>query len=262
MSHTHRTLVLRAYGRTVAFAGPAAALKVIRERLPPSYRPSEDSPQRRWRISVIGDLWRCDNDDHQLALVDNLVTASEIVLSDLELWVAEHARRHVFVHAGCVLVDGRAVLMPGRSMSGKTSLTAALIRTGASYWSDEYAVLDSRGSVRPYPRLLAIRPYDGGPPQRVTAADLGSPTGHGPRPVGLVVVLRYDADAGWDVRPVTRGQAVLQLLDNTIPARSRPRAVLTALDRATEHARCLAGTRGDADEAAHIIVAKLRNSGA
>jgi hypothetical protein len=261
MSRAHRTVVLRAYGRTVAVAGPAAALEIVRERLPPSYRSSDDSPQRRWRISVIGDLWRCDNDDDQLALVDSLVTASEIVLSDLELWVAEHARRHVFVHAGCVVVDGRAILIPGRSMSGKTSLTAALIRAGASYWSDEYAVLDSRGSVRPYPRRLAIRPYDGSPPQRVTAADIGSPTGRGPRPVGMVTVVRYDAAAGWDVHPVTRGQAVLQLLDNTIPARSRPRAVLAALDRATEHAHCLAGTRGDADEAAKIIVGQLRNSG-
>jgi hypothetical protein len=176
MSRAHRTLVLRAYGRTVGVAGPAAALDIIRERLPPSYRASDDSPQRRWRISVIAGLWRCDNDDGQLALVDNAVTASEIVLSDLELWVAEHARRHVFVHAGCVVVDGRAILMPGRSMSGKTSLTAALIRAGASYWSDEYAVLDSRGSVRPYPRRLAIRPYDGGRPHRVTAA-AGRPRG-------------------------------------------------------------------------------------
>jgi hypothetical protein len=262
MSPAHRTMVLRAYGRTVGVAGPAAALDVIRQRLPPSYRASDDSPQRRWRISVIAGMWRCDNDDGQLALVDNVVTASEIVLSDLELWVAEHARRNVFVHAGCVVIDGRAILIPGRSMSGKTSLTAALIRAGASYWSDEYAVLDSRGSVRPYPRRLAIRPYDGGRPHRVTAADIGSRTGHGPRPVGLVVVLRYDAAAGWDVHPVSRGQAVLQLLDNTIPARSRPRAVLAALDRATEHARCLTGTRGDADEAATIIVGKLRNSGA
>jgi hypothetical protein len=261
MTRAHRTLVLRAYGRTVGVAGPDAALEIVRERLPPSYRTSDDTPQRRWRISVRGDMWRCDNDDDQLALVDNVVTASEVVLSDLELWVAEHARRHVFVHAGCVVVDGRAVLIPGRSMSGKTSLTVALIRAGASYWSDEYAVLDSRGLVRPYPRRLAVRPYDGSAPHRVDAEDIGSPTGRGPRPVGLVVVVRYLETADWDVRPITRGQAVLQLLDNTIPARSRPRAVLTALDRATENAHCLAGTRGDAAATAEIILAKLRNLG-
>jgi hypothetical protein len=261
MSRPHRTMALRAYGRTVAVSGPADSLDIVRERLPPSYRASDGEPQRRWRISVRDDMWRSDNDDEQLALVDNVVTASEIVLSDLELWVAEHARRHIFVHAGCVVVDGRAIVIPGRSMSGKTSLTAALIRAGASYWSDEYAVLDSHGAVRPYARRLAIRPYDGGLPRRVDAETMGAVTGRGPRPVGVVVVLRYDGEVGWDVRPLTRGQAVLQLLDNTIPARSRPRAVLTALDRATERAQCMSGTRGDADEAATIIVGKLRNLG-
>jgi hypothetical protein len=253
----NRTLLLRAYGRTVGVTGPIEALDIVHDRLPPSYRITHREPQRRWRIAARGGMWRCDNDDDQLALVDNVVTASEIVLSDLELWVAEHAQRHIFVHAGCVVVDDRAVLIPGRSMSGKTSLTAALIRAGATYWSDEYAVLDARGQVRPYPRRLAIRPYDGGAPHRVTASDIGSPAGRGPRPVGLVVVLRYDATAGWDVQPLTRGQAVLQLLDNTIPARSRPRAVLSALDRATEHATCLAGTRGDADATAQIVLENL-----
>jgi hypothetical protein len=253
----HETLVLRAYGRTVGIVGPDEALGIIRDRLPPSYRPSTDEPERSWRIGARGGLFRADNDSDRLALVDNVVTASEIVLSDLELWVAEHARRHIFVHAGCVVADDRAILIPGRSMSGKTSLTAALIRAGATYWSDEYAVLDSRGQVRPYSRRLAIRPYDGGPPHRMTAPDVGGPVGRGPRPIGLVAVLRFDADAGWDVRPLSRGQAVLQLLDNTIPARSRPRAVLSALDRATEHASCLAGTRGDADAAAELVLAKL-----
>jgi hypothetical protein len=257
MSHRHATLALRAYGRTVGIAGPDAALEIVRDRLPPSYRPTTDEPERRWRIGVRGGLFRADNDDDQLALVDNVVTASEIVLSDLELWVAEHARRNIFVHAGCVVADDRAILIPGRSMSGKTSLTAALIRAGATYWSDEYAVLDSSGQVRPYSRRLAIRPYDGSPPHRVTASDVGGPVGRGPRPVGLIVVLRYDRAAGWNVRPLSRGQAVLQLLDNTIPARSRPRAVLTALDRATEPARCLAGTRGDADAAAELVLAEL-----
>ena len=237
MTRAHRTLVLRAYGRTVGVAGPEPALEMIRERLPPSYRGSGDSPQRRWRISVRGDMWRSDNNNDQLALVDNVVTASEIVLSDLELWVGRSTRAGTSSPRRMCAPRGRAILIPGRSMSGKTSLTVALIRAGASYWSDEYAVLDSRGmTCHPYPRRLAIRPYDGSAPHRIDAHDIGSPTGHGPRPVGLVAVMRYDAAAGWTRIDITRGQAVLQLLDNTIPARSRPRAVLTATQppRATD----------------------------
>jgi hypothetical protein len=213
---------------------------------------------RRWWIRDEEGSWLCDNEEGALAVVDNVVTASEIVLSDLELWVAEHARRQVFVHAGCVVADGRAIVLPGRSMSGKSSLTAALIRAGASYWSDEYAVIDARGQVRPYPRELAIRPYEGGPSHRVAAGDIGAPAGRGPRPVGLVAVLRYDGTSGWNVEGLTRGQAVLELLDNTVPARLRPRAVLSALDRATEDAEAIRGTRGDADESAGIILELFR----
>ena len=64
----------------------------------------------------------------------------------------------MFVHAGVVAVDGRALLLPGGSFTGKTTLVAALLRAGAQYGSDEYAVLDEAGLVLPaYPRPLSIR---------------------------------------------------------------------------------------------------------
>jgi hypothetical protein len=52
---------------------------------------------------------------------------------------------------------GRAVILPGRSMSGKTSLVAALVKAGATYFSDEYAVLDKLGMVHPYIKTLSLR---------------------------------------------------------------------------------------------------------
>ena len=51
------------------------------------------------------------------------IGAIEAVLSNLELWVAEHSRRNVFVHAGCAVVDGRAIVLPGRTKTGKTTLS-------------------------------------------------------------------------------------------------------------------------------------------
>ena len=77
--------------------------------------------------------------------------------SHLQLTVAEHARRRVFVHAGVVGWKDRAILIPGLSHSGKTTLVERLIRAGATYYSDEYAVLDERGRVHPYPRPLGMR---------------------------------------------------------------------------------------------------------
>jgi hypothetical protein len=42
------------------------------------------------------------------------------------------------------------MVLPGKSFAGKTTLVAALVRAGAEYWSDEYAVLDANGDVHPY----------------------------------------------------------------------------------------------------------------
>jgi uridine kinase len=41
------------------------------------------------------------------------------------------------------------IAIPGRSFSGKTSLVTALVRAGAVYYSDEFAVIDRDGLVRP-----------------------------------------------------------------------------------------------------------------
>ena len=253
------TLGLRAFGRTIALDGPELFLATALERLPSNYRLSPlATPERRWAVSELSSSgWAAAVDDHTLAVRASLVDTTEIVLSDLELWIAEYARRQVFVHAGCVAVDGHAILLPGRSMSGKSSLTAALVRAGAEYYSDEYAVLDSQGLVRPYPRALSIRPHDGAPRHRVTAEELGGKRGRGPATVEVIAALRLDRDASWQTEAVTRGPAVLRLLDNTVAARSRPRAALSALESATQDACVLEGTRGDADEAAARLLSIL-----
>ncbi len=52
--------------------------------------------------------------------------------SDLRLFVAEVARHRVFVHAGVVGWKGRAIVIPGRSYSGKSTMVAELVRAGAN----------------------------------------------------------------------------------------------------------------------------------
>lgn len=57
------------------------------------------------------------------------------------------------LHASCVAIDGRAVLIEGRSGSGKSDLALRLIDRGAKLVSDDYTVL-----VRERDRLLAQPP--------------------------------------------------------------------------------------------------------
>ncbi|MHA6723085.1 HPr kinase/phosphorylase [Sphingomonas sp. RS2018] len=51
------------------------------------------------------------------------------------------------IHASCVAIDGRAVLIEGRSGAGKSDLALRLIDRGARLVSDDYTVLDARGGA-------------------------------------------------------------------------------------------------------------------
>lgn len=175
--------------------------------------------------------------------------------SELKLHVAERARRRVFVHAGVVGWKGRAILLPGRSFSGKTTLVSELLRAGAEYYSDEYAVLDAEGRVHPYARPLAVRAAGAqGGCERLPPEAFGGRGGARPLRVGLVVLTKYREGARWRPRAVSPGRAALELLENTVAARSRPRAALAALGRVTASARALKCPRGEAAEAARAIL--------
>jgi hypothetical protein len=75
----------------------------------------------------------------------------------VRLTVAEFAIGKVFLHAGVVAWNNRALIIPAKSFQGKTTLVAELVKKGAVYYSDEYAVLDEDGLVHPFPKKLSMR---------------------------------------------------------------------------------------------------------
>jgi hypothetical protein len=220
-----------AYSRRVALRVPDQTLAAVRPRLPHWWVDADVEPEKVWELSCVDE--------------------AEFVIGDLELWVAEHAIDRIFVHAGVVAIDGRALLLPGRSFSGKTTLTAALLRAGAVYGSDEYAVIDPAGLVHPYPRPLSIRGDEAR--SRVSAADLGADTFVGGLPVAAVAVLQYVPGSLYDTRSISSGTAILRLFDHTVCARPRPEAALDALIAAVSDASAVSGERGPAEQAVVLI---------
>jgi hypothetical protein len=166
----------------------------------------------------------------------------------LDLIVAAQAPRRLVVRAGVVGWRGKAVLLPGTGPVGKTTLVAALVRAGAVYYSDRYAVFDARGRVHPY-RRPPVPPGDaGGSPAVIRTAAAAGKAPDGPLEVGLVAVARYVAGARWRPRALTPGGAALALLADTVRARHRPTFALATLRRAVTGAAALRSPRGEADE--------------
>ncbi len=191
----------------------------------------------------------------------DLTRALGALESEIRLGVAASARDRIFVHAGVVGWRGAAIVLPGRSRSGKTTLVAELLRAGASYLSDEFAPLDRRGRVHPFAKPLSIRGEGGCDVhlRRLPAGELGSRDGRRPLRVGLVAFAEFRPGARWAAAPLSRGQAVVELLAHTVPARLRPEASLEALERAVATALVLKGERGEAAETARLLLSALED---
>lgn len=197
-------------------------------------------------------------DEQRIAGMLTLNQAIDVFESDLQLFVAETAPRRVFVHAGVVGWRGKAIVIPGRSFSGKTSLVAALVKAGAIYYSDEYAVLDDQGRVHHYARPLSIR--ENGhlqKPKKYQVETLGGRPGAKPLPVGMVVVSKYKPGARWHPRRLSVGEGALELMANTVSARRQPERMLEAIRRVVSHAPVLKGDRGEAGQVVDFIFEKL-----
>src|SRR3954452_23724579 len=179
----------------------------------------------------------------------------------LRSWVAVQALGFGFVHAGVVGHDGGAVVIPGASFAGKTTLVAELVRQGATYFSDEFAVIDREGLIHPYPKPLSIRSIrssDDEPDEMIetdtAVGELGGIAGDVALPMSLAAVTYYVPGAEWQPRRLSPGEGALALLSHTVAARDKPKESLEFVTRAAEGAVVLEGERGEAEEFAAMIL--------
>jgi predicted 2-oxoglutarate/Fe(II)-dependent dioxygenase YbiX len=254
-----RELVLGAYGVRIGVVDAAGAGICARllDALPPTVRVEHDpgTPGVRYvvRPAAAIDLAppACDvlcDDDVRLRgrAADEVV---EWLRIEIDRAVAVGSREVLFVHAGVVGWRGRAILVPGRSMTGKSTLVAALVRRGATYYSDEYAVLTEDGRVYPYARVPVFRDTPGTGPDAV-----GEAVGHEPLPVSLIVSTAYSAGATWAPEIVRGTRAVLSVIDNTVLARIEPERMLRIAGQLSRTAVTLQGARPDAESVTPAIL--------
>jgi len=208
--------------------------------------------------SVEGDpLYEITENGKILGIETSLRSAAEAVESWAQLTVATLAKGLVFVHAGVVGWRNRAIVIPGRSLSGKSALVVALVEAGADYYSDEYAIFDSEGRIHPYWRLPKLRVASGKEVASCVLGDVLSGPPPGPIPLGWVLISRYEAGSSWQPRRLTCGETLLGLLDNTVPLRSRPEQSVKVLSTAIRNAEGYEGPRGEAANFAQQALAVL-----
>jgi hypothetical protein len=253
------TLAFEAYGVRVAVsANDPALLAPVQEILPPgSRRCDRDTVGHRFRVHAKDDgRFDVQVEDNFLTWDASLEFAMMMLDSHLKEVVALHAPDLIFVHAGAVAHNGRCLLVPGSSFAGKTTMVAALVRAGATYYSDDFAPLDADGRVHPYSEPLSIRAPRLGP-TRHDVESLGGRAGQQPLPIGAIVVTRYVPAAEWRPRRLSPGEAALAVLSHTVPAQERPEESLASIRRAVEGAVVLEGERDEADQLASSLLALL-----
>jgi hypothetical protein len=205
-------------------------------------------PESGFQVMADGEL---------LADEETLSPALAQLNNHLMIHVAECAPQYVFIHAGVVAWQGRALLLPGVSHAGKSTLVAELVRGGATYYSDEFALIDCAGRVHPFARDLRMR-LPGRPEQApVSMAQLNGRAGIKSLPVSLVVFAEFAEHARWAPEPVSAGRAVLELLLHSTPVQRTPARVLGTLSAMMRHATAWRSQRGEAAIVARSLLAAL-----
>jgi hypothetical protein len=108
------------------------------------------------------DITPVGNDLYRVTFNGNLV-ADAVSAGKAAAWLQWDANHlaaasvtGVVLHAAAAEGPGGAVVIPGTSGAGKTTIVAHLVAAGYGYLTDEAVVLDGSGEIAPYPKPLSL----------------------------------------------------------------------------------------------------------
>lgn len=206
---------------------------------------------------------------------DPFRAAANFAVDLLEAYLDEN-KELLAVHCGCAVLDNKAVLFPGASRAGKSTMIAALAAAGFPVLGDDVLALSPGDVPRTvslglYPRLRLPLPEAAGEKLKEFVADhsrasdkkyayLGLPGGTGPAfgrsaPLGSVVLLERSEGQPATLTPLPQGDGVQELMAQHLsPALSQAQA-LPQLVAALQATPCYRLRYDDLGEA----VAKLKS---
>lgn len=253
-------IAFESYGVTLGVCADRVDLMPrLRELVPPVHRQSEhDAVEHRLLLSTVdpthyavaytlrqGQEVSTGNIDAAILSAVDLELALAMLGAHVHGCVARFAPDHVFVNAAVVEHGGSAIVLPGRGMSGRTTLANALVEAGATPYSEMFAAVDRSGRVHPY---LTESP------------ELAQDSGEG-LPVGAVVLTQYVPGAQWAPQRLSRGEATIELLTHTVPAQESPEhAMRGVVSMLAGNPAVLRGDRGEAADVAAQLLADIEGA--
>ncbi len=256
------SLFLESYGVNIRISSnESAAIDTIREMLPlllPDCHRLIDEVEVNHEFFYV---WNRSKLDTVYKNGEKVMTrgarekALDRLNSEIRLTVAEFAVERVFVHAGVVGWKGKAIVIPAKSYQGKSTLTAELVRRGALYYSDEYAIFDKNGLVSPFHKMISIRSEGNDRKQtdypiEVFGGELGTET----IPVGMVLLTGYKPKAKWNPKILSSGKGLIEIIRDTVPIRKNPIFTLAVLNKVVKTSLVVKSARGEASEVADAIL--------
>ena len=142
MTPLRTAIAFEAFGARIAIRAAESFQSELRPRLPPRAQPitTEEydtvySVEKGPSESSSDAGFQLTRDGVGIGSFPSLSMACGELESDVHFQVALYARNFLFVHAGVVQWKGQAVVVPGRTETGKSSLIMALVKAGGEYFA-------------------------------------------------------------------------------------------------------------------------------
>jgi hypothetical protein len=247
------------YGARIAVRVSRAELgPVLAARMSPGTKLTRPGvADRTLSIFLSGDEYHLYADNDLKARTSERLHLIDAFDTQLRTAFAEFSRKKLFVHGGVVGWKGKALLLPGKSLAGKTTLVAELVKAGATYFSDEYAVLDALARVHPFAKSLSIRDTPTARQRETPVEAFGGTAARRALPVGLVAMTQFRDGARWMPNRLPPAAGALDILANTIAARRWPALAMTVIGALVDAAPVIRSDRGDAARLAPRLLAML-----
>lgn len=212
--------------------------------------------------------WRLHLDATAIHRAHSLPSAVDHLLWHLNRMAVLSCTEDTVFHAAAA-TDGRgAVLLPGESNAGKSTLVTGLVAAGLDYLSDEAVLLDRHGRAWPYPKAVDLDPGswplfpeltpDAGvaelhrvrwhlPVDDIRQGSVGAAT-----PVRAVLSPRYEEGAPPHLEPFAPEDAFGLLLEQAFHVGNRPGAI-DQVARLVETVPCHRVVSGRLDGAVALV---------